>query len=65
VSRHPGVEARPEWLVMGLGARLLEQFLGDVQDDEQVWADERRLLGDGIGMQVGDVAWIRDELHER
>jgi hypothetical protein len=36
-----------------------------VRDDEQVWAEERRLMDSGIGMQVGDLSWSRDELHER
>jgi hypothetical protein len=57
--------AQRDMSVSALVARLLEQLVGDVRDDEQVWADERRLMDEGIGMQVGDVAWTRDELHER
>jgi hypothetical protein len=57
--------AQRDMSVSALVARLLEQLVGDVRDDERVWADERRLMDEGIGMQVGDVAWTRDELHER
>jgi hypothetical protein len=57
--------AQRDMSVSALVARLLEQLVGEVRDDEQVWADERRLMDEGIGMQVGDVAWTRDELHER
>lgn len=51
--------------VSALVASLLEQVVGEVRDDEQVWADELRLMERGIGMQVGEVTGTREELHER
>lgn len=51
--------------VSALVAGLLEQVVGEVRDDELVWADELRLMDQGIGMQVGEVTWTRDDLHER
>jgi hypothetical protein len=55
--------AQRDMSVSALVARLLEQLVGEARDDEQVWAEERRLMDEGIGMQVGDVTWTRDELH--
>jgi hypothetical protein len=57
--------AQRDMSVSALVARLLEQLVGEARDDEQVWAEERRLMDEGIGMQVGDVTWTRDDLHER
>jgi hypothetical protein len=57
--------AQRDMSVSALVARLLEQLLGEARNDEEVWAEERRLMDEGIGMQVGDVAWTRDDLHER
>jgi hypothetical protein len=65
VRRAKVVAAQRDMSVSALVARLLEQLVGDVRDDEQVWAEERRLMDSGIGMQVGDLTWSRDELHER
>jgi hypothetical protein len=65
VRRAKVAAAQRDMSVSALVARLLEQLVGDVRDDEQVWAEERRLMDSGIGMQVGDLSWSRDELHER
>jgi hypothetical protein len=65
VRRAKVVAAQRDMSVSALVARLLEQLVGDVRDDEQVWAEERRLIDIGIGMQVGELTWSRDQLHER
>jgi hypothetical protein len=65
VRRAKVVAAQRDMSVSALVARLLEQLVGDVRDDEQVWAEERRLMDIGIGMQVGELTWSRDQLHER
>lgn len=65
VRRAKVAAAERDMSVSALVARLLEQLVGDVRDDEQVWAEERRLMDEGIGMHVGDLDWSRDDLHER
>jgi hypothetical protein len=65
VRRAKVVAAQRDMSVSALVTRLLEQLVGDVRDDEQVWAEERRLMDIGIGMQVGELTWSREQLHER
>ncbi len=46
-------------------ARPLQQVAGDPGEDDEVWSLERGLIDEGIGLQVGEVTWTRDDLHER
>lgn len=65
VRRAKILAAQRDTSVSGLVARLLEQLVGDVRDYDDVAAQERRVMQEGIGLRVGDVTWSRDELHER
>ena len=65
VRRAKVAAAQRDMSVSALVARLLEQVVGDPRDDAQVWAQERRLMDEGMGMRVGEVTWTRDDLHER
>ncbi|MCV7234263.1 hypothetical protein BST20_11015 [Mycobacterium branderi] len=65
VRRAKILAAQRDTSVSGLVARLLEQLVGDVRDYDDVAAQEHRLMQEGIGLRVGDIAWSRDEVHER
>jgi hypothetical protein len=65
VRRAKVLAAQRDMSVSSLVARLLEQLVGDVRDYDEVWELERRMMSDGIGLQVGPIAWSRDQLHER
>ena len=65
VRRAKILAAQRDTSVSGLVARLLEQLVGDVRDYDDVAAQERRLMQEGIGLRVGEITWARDEVHER
>jgi len=65
VRRAKILAAQRDTSVSGLVARLLEQLVGDVRDYDDVAAQERRLMHEGIGLRVGEITWSRDEVHER
>ncbi|WP_204079845.1 DUF6364 family protein [Mycobacterium riyadhense] len=64
VRRAKILAAQRDTSVSGLVARLLEQLVGDVRDYDDVAAEERRLIKEGIGLRVGEITWSRDEVHE-
>jgi hypothetical protein len=65
VRRAKILAAQRDTSVSGLVARLLEQLVGDVRDYDDVAAQERRVMEEGIGLRVGEITWSRDEVHER
>jgi Family of unknown function (DUF6364) len=65
VRRAKVLAAQRDTSVSGLVARLLEQLVGDVRDYDDVAAQERRVMQEGIGLRVGEITWSRDEVHER
>lgn len=65
VRRAKILAAQRDTSVSGLVARLLEQLVGDVRDYDDVAAQERRLMEEGIGLRMGEITWSRDEVHER
>lgn len=65
VRRAKVLAAQRDTSVSGLVARLLEQLVGDVRDYDDVAAQERRVMHEGIGLRVGEITWSRDEVHER
>jgi hypothetical protein len=65
VRRAKILAAQRDTSVSGLVARLLEQLVGDVRDYDDVAAQERRVMQEGIGLRVGEITWSRDEVHER
>lgn len=56
--------AERETSVSALVGSLLTQVIGDVEDYEQLWAEEEAVMASGP-LVVGPVTWARDELHER
>ena len=65
VRRAKVLAAQRDTSVSGLVARLLEQLVGDVRDYDDVAAQERRVMQEGLGLRVGEITWSRDEVHER
>ena len=65
VRRAKVLAAQRDTSVSGLVARLLEQLVGDVRDYDDVAAQERRVMQEGIGLRVGEITWSRGEVHER
>jgi Family of unknown function (DUF6364) len=65
VRRAKVLAAQRDMSVSSLVARLLEQLVGEVRDYDEVAELERRKMSAGIGLQVGQINWSRDELHER
>jgi hypothetical protein len=65
VRRAKVLAAQRDTSVSGLVARLLEQLVGDVRDYDDVAAQERRVMQEGIGLRVGEITWSRDDVHER
>lgn len=65
VRRAKVMAAQRDMSVSALVARLLEQLVGDVRDYDEVREQERQLMDNGIGLQVGTITWTRDQLHDR
>ena len=65
VRRAKVLAAQRDMSVSSLVARLLEQLVGEVRDYDEAWELERRMMSGGSGLQVGPIAWSRDELHDR
>jgi hypothetical protein len=65
VRRAKVLAAQRDMSLSGLVAQLLGQALGDSRSDDEVAAEELRLMRDGAGYRVGDATWSRDSLHER
>lgn len=65
VRRAKVLAAQRDTSVSGLVARLLEQLVGDIRDDAEVWAEEREVMRTGAGFRIGELTWSRDDVHER
>ena len=65
VRRAKVLAAQRDMSVSSLVARLLEQLVGEVRDYDDVADIERRMMSGDIGLQIGPIAWSRDDLHER
>jgi hypothetical protein len=65
VRRARVLAAQRDTSVSALVARLLEQLVGDGRDYDDVAAQERRVMQEGIGLRVGDITSSRHEVHER
>jgi len=63
IRRTKVVAAQRATSVSALVAELLTSLTGPIDDYAQTWADEERLMADGIGMRVGEISWTRDDLH--
>lgn len=65
IRRTKILAAQRDTSVSGLVARLLEQLVGDIRDFDEVAAQERRLMQEGISLRVGEITWSRDDVHAR
>jgi len=65
VRRAKVFAAQQDTSVSALVAHLLQQAVAGGNDYEAIWAAEERLMQTGIGLEVGQVLWTRDEVHER
>lgn len=65
IRRAKVLAAQRNTSVSALVGELLEQLAGTTSDYASEWADEERLMAEGLGLRVGDISWSRDELHER
>ena len=59
------VAAERDTSVSALVAELVEHLAGGSSDYDRAWADEVALMKRGSGLQLGEITWSRDELHER
>lgn len=57
--------AQRDTSVSALVTELLEDLVGGGVDYATAWETEEDLMKQGIGLQVGEVTWTRDELHSR
>jgi hypothetical protein len=65
VRRAKVLAAKRDTSVSALVAELLSQLVGDSPAYQDDWAAEERLMDQGIGLQVGEITWSREELHTR
>ena len=49
----------------GAGGVACGVIFKDALDYATAWAEEERLMHEGIGLRIGEIAWTRDELHDR
>lgn len=57
--------AQRDTSVSALVTDLLEQVVGASFDYSEAWEAEEHLMRDGIGLEIGEITWSRDELHQR
>lgn len=64
VRRAKVLAAQQDTSVSALVADFLRQVT-EGNDYDSTWAEEERLMAEGVGLKVGAINWSRDELHER
>jgi hypothetical protein len=64
VRRAKVVAAQRDTSVSAMVGELLASAVGDVQDDDQLWAEEERVMQAGL-LRIGDITWSRDDIHAR
>jgi hypothetical protein len=64
VRRAKVFAAERDTSVSALVVSLLNQLLGDVEDYDELWAQEEAVMTAGA-LQVGRVTWNREDLHRR
>lgn len=65
VRRAKILAASRDTSMSSLVADLLRQATSQNDDYDDLWAAEERLMAEGIGLEVGEIGWSRDELHDR
>lgn len=57
--------AQRDTSVSALVTELLTQLVGNTPSYDIVWAQEEILMDEGIGLQVGEITWSREDVHQR
>lgn len=65
VKKAKVIAATRDTSISALVADYFAQLAGEHDDYDLVWAEEERLLREGLPMRVGAATWSRDEVHER
>lgn len=65
VRRAKVLAAQQDTSVSALVTDLLRQAIDGGVDYDSIWAEEERLMAEGIGLKVGPITWTRADVHER
>lgn len=65
VRRAKVLAAQQDTSVSALVADLLRRATAHDFHYDSIWAEEERLMEQGVGLRVGSIKWLREELHER
>ena len=65
VRRAKIIAATRDTSVSGLVAEYLERMTQEDDDYDDMWQEERRLMTAGLPMRIGEITWVRDDVHER
>lgn len=65
VRRAKVLAAQQDTSVSALVAGLLRQVTDPGSEYDSLWAAEEQLMAEGIGLEIGEITWSRDEIHER
>lgn len=65
VRRAKVAAAERDTSVSALVAEYFEALVQQEDGYDLMWAEEERLMQDGLPMRVGEINWSRADLHER
>jgi hypothetical protein len=65
VRRAKIAAAERDTSVSALVAEYFEALVQQEDGYDLMWAEEERLMQDGLPMRVGEITWSRADLHER
>ncbi len=65
VRRAKIAAAERDTSVSALVAEYFEALVQQEDDYGLMWAEEERLMHEGLPMRVGEITWSRADLHER
>ncbi len=65
IRRAKVLAAERDTSVSALVAQALTELTGPADDYDDTWRREELLMDVGLGMQVGEVTWSREDLHSR
>lgn len=65
IRRAKVLAAERDTSVSALVSELLGGLVGDARDYATEWAEEERLMAEGVGLRIGEITWSRDDAHAR
>jgi len=65
VRRVKVLAAQRDTSVSAIVTDLLTELVDSGASYEAAWAAEEAVMASGTGMQIGQIAWDRNELHQR